>query len=229
MQPRPIYTDPLEAVADVPDGATIMIGGFASVGLPSALVEALIARDVRGLTIIANGTSHSEDPNHPTGSVRAHMVAKAIVSFPVPPSLRPGNPFVEGYESGAIGLEIVPQGSLAERIRAGGAGIAAFYTPTGVGTPFAEGKEVREINGRLCVLEHALTADFAFVRAKKADTIGNLVYRNAMRNFNPLMAMAARVTIAQVDEVVEAGELDPELVVTPGIFVNRLVVVGGQP
>ena len=119
----------------------------------------------------------------------------------------------------------MPQGTLAERIRAGGAGITAFYTPTGVGTPFAEGKEVREIGGRLCLLERALTADFALVRAFKADTMGNLIYRNAMRNFNPIMATAARITIAEVEEVVEAGALDPEAVVTPSIFVDRLVVV----
>jgi 3-oxoadipate CoA-transferase alpha subunit len=224
MQTKPIYPDPMAAVADVSHGASIMIGGFAGSGVPSALVEAIIARDIRGITVIANGTSHSRDPNHPTSSFLPHMVAKAIVSFPVPASPRPGDGYVEGYENGTIGLEIVPQGSLAERIRAGGAGIAAFYTPTGVGTPFAEGKEVREMGGRLCVLEHALTADFALVRAHKADTMGNLVYRNASRNFNGVMATAARVTIAQVDEIVETGDLDPDLVVTPGIFVQRLVV-----
>jgi 3-oxoadipate CoA-transferase, alpha subunit len=222
---KPVYVDPLEAVADIPDGATIMIGGFSRVGVPSALIHALVARDVRKLTIIANGTSHTQDPSFPATTIQAHMVTKAIVSFPVPPSPRPGDSFIEGYESGAIGLEIVPQGTLAERIRAGGAGIPAFYTPTGVGTPFAAGKEVREINGRPCVLEHALTADFALIRALRADTMGNLVYRNAMRNFNPIMASAARVTIAQVEEVVEPGELDPEAIVTPGIFVHRLVVV----
>src|SRR5438105_15693958 len=131
---KPVYTDPALAVADIPDGATIMIGGFASVGAPSALVEALTAREVRGLTVIANGTSHSQDPNYPARSVPAHMVGKAIVSFPVPPSSRPGDLFVEGYESGKIGLEIVPQGTLAERIRAGGAGIIGFYPRTGGGT-----------------------------------------------------------------------------------------------
>jgi 3-oxoadipate CoA-transferase alpha subunit len=222
---KPVYTDPAAAVADIPDGATVMVGGFSSVGVPAALLRALNARGVRGLTVIANGTSHNRDPNHPTSGLQAHMVARAILSFPVPPSPVPGNPFEEGYEKGTIALEIVPQGTLAERIRAGGAGIAAFYTPTGVGTPFAEGKEVREIGGRPCVLEYALTADFALVRALRADTMGNLVYRNAMRNFNPIMASAARVTIAQVEEVVDAGQLDPESVVTPGIFVHRLVVV----
>ncbi len=222
---KPIYTDPAAAVADIPDGATVMIGGFARVGNPQALIAALSARDVRGLTIIANGTSHAREPNYPITSVQPHQVAKAIVSFPVPASARPGDPWIEGYENGTIAIEIVPQGTLAERIRAGGAGIPAFYTPTGVGTPFAEGKELREIAGRPCLLEHALRADFALIQALKADRMGNLVYRGSMRNFNSIMAAAARVTIAQVEEVVEPGELDPELIVTPGIFVDRLVVV----
>jgi 3-oxoadipate CoA-transferase alpha subunit len=222
---KPIYTDPAEAVADIPDGAVIMIGGFARVGNPQALIKALSARDARGLTIIANGTSHAREPNYPITSVQPHQVVKTIVSFPVPASARPGDPWVEGYENGSIAIEIVPQGTLAERIRAGGAGIPAFYTPTGVGTPFAEGKEVREIAGQPCLLERALTADYALIQALRADTLGNLVYRGSMRNFNNLMAAAARVTIAQVEEVVEAGTLDPELIVTPGIFVDRLVVV----
>ena len=183
------------------------------------------AREVRGLTVIANGTSHSRDPGQANMALEASRVANAIVSFPVPASPQPGDAFVEGYERGTIGLEIVPQGTLAERIRAGGAGITAFYTPTGVGTPFAEGKEVREIGGRLCVLEQALTADFALIRALRADTLGNLVYRNAGRNFNAIMATAARVTIVQVEEIVEVGVLDPDLIVTPGIFVDRLVVI----
>jgi len=216
--------DAAAAVADIPDGATIMIGGFGGVGVPHALIRALNERALKNLTIIANGTGARQ--GRPS-SVEAHMVAKAIVSFPISPSPRPDDPFEEGYESGAIALEIVPQGTLAERIRAGGAGITAFYTPTGVGTPFAEGKELREIDGRLCLLEHALRADFALIRAFRADAMGNLVYRNAARNFNPMMATAARVTIAEVGEVVEAGALDPEAIVTPGIFVDRVVVVGG--
>jgi len=216
--------DAAAAVADIPDGATIMIGGFGGVGVPHALIRALNERALKNLTIIANGTGARQ--GRPS-SVEAHMVAKAIVSFPISPSPRPDDPFEEGYESGGIALEIVPQGTLAERIRAGGAGITAFYTPTGVGTPFAEGKELREIDGRLCLLEHALRADFALIRAFRADAMGNLVYRNAARNFNPMMATAARVTIAEVGEVVEAGALDPEAIVTPGIFVDRVVVVGG--
>ena len=222
---KPIYPDPMTAVADIADGATIMIGGFARVGSPSALVQALNARGLRNLTIIANGTSHSQDVDHPVATIEAQCVGRAIVSFPVASTARPGDAFIEGYENGTIALEIVPQGTLAERIRAGGAGIPAFYTPTGVGTPLADGKEVREIAGTLCVLEHALTADFALIRALRADTAGNLVYRKTSRNFNTVMAMAARVTIVQVEEIVEAGALDPETIVTPGIYVNRLVVV----
>jgi 3-oxoadipate CoA-transferase alpha subunit len=222
---KPIYSSPAEAVADIPDGAVVMIGGFARVGNPQALIKALIERDVRGLTIIANGTSHAREPNYPITSVQPHQVARTIVSFPVPAASRPGDPWIEGYENETIAIEIVPQGTLAERIRAGGAGIPAFYTPTGVGTPFAEGKELREIDGRLCVLEEALQADFALIQALKADRLGNLVYRGSMRNFNAIMAAAARVTIAQVAEIVEPGELDPEAIVTPGIYVDRLVVV----
>lgn len=220
-----VYLDAAEAVADIPDGATIMVGGFAGVGVPVALVQALNGRDVRNLTVIANGVGSRRDGRAAREAIQARMVGKAIVSFPVPPSPLPGNEFEVGFENGSIGLEIVPQGTLAERIRAGGAGILAFYTPTGVGTPFAQGKEVREIDGRPCLLEYALRADFALIRAARADTMGNLVYRDAMRNFNPIMASAARVTIAQVEEVVEAGQLHPETVVTPGIFVHRIVVV----
>ena len=227
---KPVFADPVEAVADVQDGASVMIGGFAGIGVPFTLLRALAKRGVKDLTIIGNGTStHVRDAEFPENAVHAWMVAKAIVSFPVTASPRPGNPFDEGYEKGTIKLELVPQGTLAERIRAGGAGIPAFYTPTGVGTPFAEGKEVREINGRQCVLEHGLNADFALIRAHKADRMGNLVYRNAGRNFNPIMATAGRVTIAQVEELVEIGELDPELVITPGIYVDRIVVVGNAP
>jgi len=221
---KPVLVDPAAAVSDIPDGASIMVGGFAGVGVPVLLLRALAQRGVRDLTIIANGTPHRRDPANQAAMVPASMIARAILSFPVGASPQPENPYEQGYERGAIGLEIVPQGTLAERIRAGGAGIPAFYTPTGVGTPFADGKEVREINGRLCVLEHALRADFALIRAHTADRLGNLTYRNAGRNFNPIMAMAADVSIAEVDAVVEPGTLDPEHVVTPGIFVDRIVV-----
>jgi 3-oxoadipate CoA-transferase alpha subunit len=218
-----LYPDADAAVADIEDGATVMFGGFAGVGVPLALIAALNRRAVKRLTVIANGTG--ERQGRPS-TIDAECVAKAIVSFPVSP-WSPGDAFQKGYEEGTIDLEIVPQGTLAERIRAGGAGIPAFYTPTGVGTPFAEGKELREIDGRMQVLEHALTADYCLIRAHKADTKGNLVYRNTGRNFNPLMATASRVTIVEVDELVEAGGLDPELVVTPGIYVNRVVVLRG--
>jgi 3-oxoadipate CoA-transferase alpha subunit len=217
-----LYPDAASAIADIPDGATIMFGGFAGVGVPLGLMAALNALGPKNLTVIANGTG--ERQGRPS-TVEARLVAKAIVSFPVSP-WSPGDAFQKGYEAGTIDLEIVPQGTLAERIRAGGAGIPAFYTPTGVGTSFADGKEVREIDGKLHVLEQALKADYALIRAHRADTMGNLVYRNTGRNFNPLMATAARVTIAEVDEVVEAGELDPELIITPGIYVNRVVVRG---
>jgi 3-oxoadipate CoA-transferase, alpha subunit len=217
-----LFPDAASAVADVADGSTVMFGGFAGVGVPLALIAGLNARGATGLTVIANGTG--ERQGRPS-TVEARFVARAIVSFPVSP-WSPGDAFQQGYEAGTIELEIVPQGTLAERIRAGGAGIPAFYTPTGVGTSFADGKEVRDIDGKLHILEHALKADYALVRAYRADTKGNLVYRNTGRNFNPIMAAAARVTIAEVDEIVEAGELDPELIVTPGIYVNRVVVVG---
>jgi 3-oxoacid CoA-transferase A subunit len=222
---KPVFTDAVEAVADMQDGASVMIGGFAGIGVPFELLRAMTKRGLRRLTIIGNGTStHVRDAEFPENAVHASMVEKAIVSFPVTASPRPGNPFDEGYEKGTIKLELVPQGTLAERIRAGGAGIPAFYTPTGVGTPFAEGKEVREFGGRQYVLEQALTADFALVRALRADKMGNLIYRNAGRNFNPIMATAGRVTVVQVEEVVEVGELDPELIVTPGIYVDRILV-----
>jgi 3-oxoadipate CoA-transferase alpha subunit len=215
-----LYPDAASAVADVPDGSSVMFGGFAGVGVPLGLIAALNDHGATQLTVIANGTG--ERQGRPS-TIEARLVACAIVSFPVSP-WSPGDAFQKGYEDGSIDLEIVPQGTLAERIRAGGAGIPAFYTPTGVGTDFAARKEVREIGGKLHVLEQALKADYAFVRAFKADTMGNLVYRHTGRNFNPLMATAARVTIAEVDEIVEAGELDPELIVTPGIYVNRVVV-----
>jgi 3-oxoacid CoA-transferase A subunit len=221
---RPVYPDAADAVADVPNGATIMIGGFAGVGIPLTLVRALSKRELRGLTTISNGTTHGPDPDLPGGVPAAHQVARAICSFPVRASVNLEDQFERAYENGTVQLEIVPQGTLAERIRAGGAGIAAFYTPTGVGTPFAAGKEVRDFDGRPCVLEHGLRADFALIKAFKADTMGNLIYRNAMRNFNPIMATAAQVTIAEVDEIVPVRALDPEAVVTPGIYVHRIVV-----
>jgi 3-oxoadipate CoA-transferase alpha subunit len=215
-----------EAVADVPDGAVIMFGGFAGVGVPSRLIEALHRRGAKGLTVIMNDCSGGWSSGQSDVSllVEAGQVRKAIASFPVPGSPSRHSAFEDLYKQRRIELELVPQGTLIERIRAGGAGVAGFYTPTGAGTQFAQGKETRFFDGREHVLEVALKADFALVRAHRADRLGNLVYRRAARNFNPAVATAAKVTIAEVDEIVEPGALDPESIVTPGIYVDRIVV-----
>ncbi len=216
-----------QAIFDVPDGAVIMFGGFAEVGIPQALIEALARRGTRNITTIANecGVGFRKGTNL-SMLVERGQVRRMVATYPVAASAQAMSPFERLYREGKIELELVPQGTLAERIRCAGAGIPAFYTPTGVGTIVGEGKEVREFDGRSYLLERALTADFAFLRAYKGDTLGNLIYRRSGRNFNPIMAMAARVTIAEVEEIVPAGELDPEAVVTPGIFVHRLVQVG---
>lgn len=208
------------AVADVKDGSTVMIGGFGAAGMPTELIDALIARGARDLTVVNNNAG-----NGYTGLaalLKAGLVRKIICSFP-----RQVDSYVfdELYRSGKIELELVPQGNLAERIRAAGAGIGAFFTPTGYGTVLAEGKETRKINGRDYVLEYPIFGDVALIKARAADRWGNLVYRKSGRNFGPIMATAARCAIAQVDEIVELGELDPESVVTPGIFVQRVVQV----
>jgi 3-oxoadipate CoA-transferase alpha subunit len=208
------------AVADVQDGATVMIGGFGSAGMPSELIDALIANGSRDLTIVNNNAGNGE-----TGLaalLKARQVRKIICSFP-----RQVDSWVfDGlFRAGEIELELVPQGNLAERIRAAGAGIGAFYTPTGYGTPLAQGKETRRIDGRDHVLEYPIYADFALIRALRGDRWGNLVYRKTARNFGPIMASAAKCTIAQVREVVNLGDLDPEAVVTPGIFVQRVVEI----
>ena len=208
------------AVADVKDGSTMMIGGFGAAGMPTELIDALIARGARDLTVVNNNAG-----NGYTGLaalLKAGLVRKIICSFP-----RQVDSYVfdELYRSGKIELELVPQGNLAERIRAAGAGVGAFFTPTGYGTVLAEGKETRKINGRDYVLEYPIFGDVALIKARAADRWGNLVYRKSGRNFGPIMATAARCAIAQVDEIVELGELDPESVVTPGIFVQRVVQV----
>ena len=208
------------AVADVKDGSTVMIGGFGAAGMPTELIDALIARGARDLTVVNNNAG-----NGYTGLaalLQAGLVRKIICSFP-----RQTDSYVfdELYRSGKIELELVPQGNLAERIRAAGAGIGAFFTPTGFGTVLAEGKETRKINGRDYVLEYPIHGDVALVKARAADRWGNLVYSKSGRNFGPIMATAARCAIAQVDEIVELGEMDPESVVTPGIFVQRVVQV----
>lgn len=232
MAIRPIYTDPAAAVADVFDGATIMIGGFtAALGAPTTLFRALLeTTTAKDLTFIGNGTPQvmiTEGEERRFLVFPPERVRKVICSFPGGGSARQGipNPYDQAFTEGSVELELVPQGTLAERIRAGGAGIPAFFTPTGVGAPFGEGKELREFEGRTYLMERWLRADFALIKAIKADRLGNLVYRNTARNFNPPMATAAKTTIAEVEEIVEPGEIPPELIVTPGIYVHRLVLV----
>jgi 3-oxoadipate CoA-transferase, alpha subunit len=208
------------AVADIPDGASIMIGGFGDAGVPFEMIDALVAHGAKDLTIISNNAGTGEVGI--AALIKRDRVKKIVCSFP-----RQTNSaeFDKRYLSGALILDLVPQGNLAERIRAAGAGVGAFFTPTAYGTPLAEGKETREINGRHYVLEYPLFADYAFIKAHKGDPLGNLVYRKTARNFGPVMATAAKCTIAQVTQVVGVGDLDPEEVVTPGIFVKRVVEV----
>jgi 3-oxoadipate CoA-transferase alpha subunit len=208
------------AVADVRDGATVMIGGFGTAGMPSELIDALIAQGARDLTIVNNNAGNGDIGV--AALLKTRRVRKIICSFP-----RQVDSYVFDalYRAGEIELELVPQGNLAERIRAAGAGIGAFYTPTGYGTQLAEGKETRTIDGRDYVLEYPIHADVALVKAYRADRWGNLVYRKTARNFGPVMASAAKCTIAQVREIVNLGDLDPEAVVTPGIFVSRVVEI----
>ncbi len=211
------------AVADIRDGATVMIGGFGTAGMPSELIDALIAQGARNLTIVNNNAGKGE-----TGLaalLKAGRVRKIICSFP---RQTDSQVFDALYRSGDIELELVPQGNLAERIRAAGAGIGAFFSPTGFGTLLAEGKETRVINGRNYVLEHPIHADFALIKAELGDRWGNLVYRKTARNFGPIMASAAKCAIAQVRAVVPLGGLDPETIVTPGIFVQRVVSVSSS-
>ena len=209
-----------EAVADIGDGATVMIGGFGEAGSPIELIHALIDQGARGLTVVNNNTGSGHVGL--AALIDNERVAKMICSYP-----RTANSkvFPEQYRAGRVELELVPQGTLAERIRAGGAGIPAFYTATGVGTVLEEGKETREFDGRTYVMERGLRADFALVKARVADRYGNLLYNKTARNFAPIMCTAARTTIVQAEQIVEAGEIDPECVVTPGIFVDRVVRV----
>jgi 3-oxoadipate CoA-transferase, alpha subunit len=206
------------ALAGVPDGATVMIGGFGGAGQPGELIDALIAQGAKDLTIVNNNAGNGE-----TGLaalLKAGRVRKIICSFPRQVD---SQVFDALYRAGRLELELVPQGNLAERIRAAGAGIGGFFTPTGYGTELAKGKETREIDGRMYVLESPLHADVAFIKAERGDRWGNLTYRMTARNFGPVMAMAAKTTIATVHEIVPLGSLDPECVVTPGIFVQRIV------
>ena len=209
-----------EALGNVADGATVLIGGFGTAGIPVELIDGLIAQGARELTVVNNNAGNGD-----TGLaalLKAGRVRKIICSFP----RQADSQVFDGlYRSGRIELELVPQGNLAERLRAAGAGIGAFYTPTGYGTELAKGKETRRIDGRMYVLESPIHADFAFIKAECGDRWGNLCYRMAARNFGPVMATAAKRTVATVHEVVELGGLDPETVVTPGIHVSRLVQV----
>ena len=207
-----------DAVADLQDGATILIGGFGTAGMPFALIDALIGQGASDLTIVSNNAGNGETGL--AGLLKAGRVRKVVCSFP-----RQTDSWVFDalYRAGKIELELVPQGNLAERIRAAGAGIGAFYCPTGYGTLLAAERETRRINGRDYVLEYPIHADVALIKAHKGDRWGNLVYRKTARNFGPVMAMAAKLAIAEVSEVVEVGALDPETIVTPGIFVQRIV------
>lgn len=209
-----------DALADVKDGATVLIGGFGTSGIPTELIDGLIAQGAKDLTVVNNNAGNGD-----TGLaalLKTGRVRKIICSFP-----RQADSWVfdELYRSGKLELELVPQGNLAERLRAAGAGIGAFFCPTGYGTEIAKGKETREINGRQYVLEYPIHGDVALIKAEAGDRWGNLVYRMAARNFGPVMAMAAKQTIATVHELKELGELDPEAVVTPGIFVSKLVKI----
>jgi len=207
-----------DAVADVADGATVMIGGFGTAGLPNELVGALLEQGAKNLTIVNNNAGNGD-----TGLaalLAARRVRKIVCSFP---RQTDSHHFDRLYRAGEIELELVPQGNLAERIRAAGAGIGGFFTPTGYGTDLAKGKETREIDGRMYVFESPLHADYAFIKAERGDRWGNLTYRMTARNFGPVMAMAAKTTIATVHEIVPRGGLDPEAVVTFGIFVQRIV------
>ena len=232
--PNKVYESAAEALRDVPDGAVVNVDGFGGPGgMAHYLMTGLRDQGAKGLTIISNtagiarvarfGAPEGVTPIDHTILVENGQVAKAIASYPVSPSINRPSAFERAYQEGESDLEVSPQGTLAERLRSGGAGVGAFYTPTAVGTLLGEGKELRDIDGREYVLEQRILADFCIIRGHKADTLGNMVYKGTSRNFNPVMATAARVTIVEVDEIVEPGQLDPEEIVTPGIFVNRIV------
>ena len=209
-----------EAVAGTADGATVMIGGFGGAGQPNELIDALVAQGARDLVIVNNNAGNGESGL--AALLKAGRVRKIICSFP----RQADSQVFDGlYRSGKLELELVPQGNLAERIRAAGAGIGGFFTPTGYGTELAKGKETREIDGRMHVLESPIHAELALIKAERGDRWGNLTYRKTARNFGPIMAMAARTTVASVHDLVALGELDPEVIVTPGIFVQRVVKV----
>jgi 3-oxoadipate CoA-transferase, alpha subunit len=207
-----------QALAGTQDGATVMIGGFGTAGIPNELIDGLIAQGAKDLTIVNNNAGNGDEGL--AALLKAGRVRKIICSYP-----RQADSYVFDalYRSGKVELELVPQGNLAERIRAAGAGIGAFFTPTGYGTELAKGKEAREINGKHYVLEMSIHADVALIKAERGDRWGNLTYRKAARNFGPIMAMAAKKTVATVHEIVELGALDPEHIITPGLFVHQIV------
>ncbi|GAB7071666.1 3-oxoacid CoA-transferase subunit A [Mycobacterium hodleri] len=218
MSRTTIHADAADAVAGIGDGATVLVGGFGMAGMPTTLIDALIEQGATDLTIVSNNAGNGD-----TGLaalLSAGRVAKVICSFP-----RQSDSYVfdELYRAGKVDLEVVPQGNLAERMRAAGAGIGAFFCPTAVGTPLAEGKETRTIDGREYVLEYPIRGDVALIGAWRADTVGNLLYRKTARNFGPVMATAAELVIVEVAGVVDAGQIDPETVVTPGIYVDRVL------
>ncbi|MFQ6027076.1 MAG: 3-oxoacid CoA-transferase subunit A [Dehalococcoidia bacterium] len=232
--PQKVCPSGLEAVSDLPDGAVVMIDGFAGPGgMPHYLLVSLRDHGAKNLTIISNtaGIARVINFGTPPGKmvidhsllIENNQVKKAIASYPVSPSASRPSAFELAYRRGEVELELVPQGTLAERLRAGGAGVAAFYTPTGAGTRIAEGKESRVIDGKEYVLERGLKADFCLIRGHQADTLGNVVYKGTSRNFNAVMAPAARVTVVEVNEIMEPGQLDPETIVTPGVYVDRVV------
>jgi 3-oxoadipate CoA-transferase, alpha subunit len=217
------YENTAKAIADIHDGATLLVGGFGGSGLPSHLIAALVEQGAKNLTVVSNNIGAVSDGV--AALISNNQVKKIICSFPVGPH---ADDLITRLQNGTIELEIAPQGTLAERIRAGGAGVPAFYTPTAAHTELGEGKETRMFNGRLHVLENAIIGDFAFIKGHKADRWGNLVYNKTQRNFNPVMATAAKITIAEVDEIVEVGELDPENIATPSVYVHRLIKLEPQ-
>jgi 3-oxoacid CoA-transferase subunit A len=217
-----VYRTVDDAVADIHDGASIIFGGFGGAGFPNNLIRALATRGTKNLRVVANncGTGDGE-----LGILfKNHQIRSVVASFPGPAA----EYFHQQFEAGEIALELVPQGILCERLRAYGAGIPAFYSPVGVGTEIARGKEERLLRGKRYILEEALGAEYAFIKAQRADRLGNLVYRKAARNFNPVMATAGATTIVEVEEIVEVGALDPEVIITPAIFVDRIVQAEGK-
>jgi len=234
MPKSKIYASFADAVADIPDGSVIGFGGFAVVGMPINLYQALAEQGAKRLTCVSNGTrggaTMPEDAPTMEWLIRNDQVKKVICAFTAPTRASQRLVFSEYYESGRIDADLVPQGTLAERMRAAGAGIPAFYTPAAVGTELAEGRETRVFNGREYLLEEALPLDYAFIRARKADEAGNLLFRRSQRNFNPLMAMAAKVTIVEVEEdFLPRGAIDPDDVHLPGIYVHRMVKIPPPP